>query len=56
MRRVVLAGLAARKLRLALTAVSIGLGVAFVSGTFVLADTMTATFDQLSEGLACSAS
>src|SRR5947209_8495161 len=51
MRKVVLKGLLARKLRLVLTAVSISLGVAFVSGTFVLGDTMTATFDQLYEGL-----
>jgi putative ABC transport system permease protein len=51
MRKVVLKGLLARKLRLALTAVSISLGVAFVTGTFVLGDTMTATFDQLYEGL-----
>src|SRR4051794_3859445 len=51
MRKVILKGLLARKLRLALTAVSISLGVAFVSGTFVLGDTMTATFDQLYEGL-----
>jgi putative ABC transport system permease protein len=51
MRRVVLKGLLARKLRLALTALSISLGVAFVTGTFVLGDTMTATFDQLYEGL-----
>jgi len=51
MRRVVLKGLLARKLRLVLTAVSISLGVAFVTGTFVLGDTMTATFDQLYEGL-----
>ncbi|MGY1709452.1 ABC transporter permease [Geodermatophilus sp. SYSU D00758] len=51
MRKVIWKGLLARKLRLALTAVSISLGVAFVSGTFVLGDTMTATFDQLYEGL-----
>src|SRR3954470_10662929 len=51
MRKVILKGLLARKLRLALTAVSISLGVAFVTGTFVLGDTMTATFDQLYEGL-----
>jgi putative ABC transport system permease protein len=49
--RVVRKGLLARKLRLVLTAVSISLGVAFVTGTFVLGDTMTATFDQLYEGL-----
>ena len=51
MRKVILKGLLARKLRLVLTAVSISLGVAFVSGTFVLGDTMTATFDQLYQGL-----
>ena len=51
MRKVVFKGLLARKLRLALTAVSISLGVAFVTGTFVLGDTMTATFDQLYQGL-----
>ncbi|GIH71519.1 ABC transporter permease [Sphaerimonospora thailandensis] len=44
---VALKGLAARKLRLLLTAVSIALGVSFVTGTFVLGDTMTATFDKL---------
>ena len=37
----------ARKLRLALTALSIVLGVGFVAGTFVLTDTMNAAFDQL---------
>lgn len=47
MRRVILKGLMARKLRLVLTAVSISLGVAFVTGTLVLSDTMTATFEQL---------
>jgi putative ABC transport system permease protein len=49
--KVILKGLLARKLRLALTALSIALGVAFVSGTFVLGDTMTATFNQLYAGL-----
>jgi putative ABC transport system permease protein len=49
--RVVRRGLVARKLRLVLTAISISLGVAFVTGTFVLGDTMTATFDQLYDGL-----
>ena len=37
----------ARKLRLALTAISIVLGIGFVAGTFVLTDTMNAAFDQL---------
>src|SRR5919205_2849229 len=51
MGKVILKGLLARKLRLALTALSIALGVAFVTGTFVLGDTMTKTFDQLYAGL-----
>lgn len=40
MLRTTLAGLRAHKLRLLLTAVAITLGVAFISGTFVLTDTM----------------
>jgi putative ABC transport system permease protein len=35
------------KLRLALTTLSIALGVAFVAGTLILTDTMTLAFDQL---------
>jgi putative ABC transport system permease protein len=45
--RLAIRGIMARKLRLALTAVSIVLGVAFVSGTFVLTDTLNATFDRI---------
>src|SRR5437660_1590325 len=45
--RMALKGALARKLRLALTAVSIILGVAFVSGTYVLTDTLNATFERL---------
>ena len=45
--RLALRGVRARKLRLALTALSIVLGVAFVSGTFVLTDTLNATFDRI---------
>jgi len=45
--RVALRGLAGRKLRLLLTALAISLGVAFVSGTFVLTDTMNAAFMNL---------
>jgi putative ABC transport system permease protein len=37
----------AHKFRLALTALSVVLGVAFVAGTYVLTDTMNAGFDQL---------
>jgi putative ABC transport system permease protein len=46
MLRITLKTLAARKLRLALTAVAIVLGVAFVSGTLVLTDTSSALFDE----------
>jgi len=42
--RVALRGLAGRKLRAALTAFAIVLGVAMVSGTFVLTDTIKAAF------------
>ena len=41
---VALKGLAGRKLRAALTAVAIVLGVAMISGTFVLTDTIKAAF------------
>jgi putative ABC transport system permease protein len=47
MRRVMIKGLLAHKLRLALTALSIVLGVSFVAGTFVLTDTLASTFDTL---------
>jgi putative ABC transport system permease protein len=42
-----LKGLAGHKLRLFLTALAIVAGVAFVSGTFVLTDTMRGAFDDL---------
>ncbi len=42
--RVALKGLAGRKLRAALTAVAIVLGVAMISGTYVLTDTIQAAF------------
>ncbi len=47
MRRVTIRGLAARKLRLSLTALAIVLGVMFVTGTLVLGDTLNRTFDNL---------
>ncbi|HEY5317990.1 MAG TPA: ABC transporter permease, partial [Solirubrobacteraceae bacterium] len=47
MRKVTVNGLRARKLRLALTALAIVLGVTFVSGTLVLTDTLNRTFDSL---------
>jgi putative ABC transport system permease protein len=45
--RVTLKGLLAHKLRLALTALAIVLGVTFVSGTFVMTDTLHRTFSNL---------
>ncbi len=45
--RVTLKGLLAHKLRLALTALAIVLGVTFIAGTFVLTDTLHNTFDTL---------
>ena len=47
MRNVTLKGLLAHKLRLALTALAIVLGVTFISGTFVLTDTLHNTFTVL---------
>jgi putative ABC transport system permease protein len=47
MPRVAVRGLLARKLRLALTALSIVLGVTFVTGTLVLGDTLNRTFNNL---------
>jgi len=40
-------GMLAHKLRLALTSASIALGIAFLSGTFMLTDTMKLAFEQL---------
>ncbi len=47
MRKVTLSGLLARKLRLALTALAIVLGVTFVTGTLILGDTLNSTFNSL---------
>jgi len=47
MRNVTIKGLLAHKLRLALTALAIVLGVTFISGTFVLTDTLHNTFGVL---------
>jgi putative ABC transport system permease protein len=47
MTRIASRGLLARKLRLALTALAIVLGVTFVTGTLVLTDTLNRTFDTL---------
>src|SRR5580658_7017848 len=45
--RVTIKGLLAHKLRLALTALAIILGVMFIAGTFVLTDTLNNTFQTL---------
>jgi ABC-type lipoprotein release transport system permease subunit len=45
--KVTIKGLVAHKLRLALTALAIVLGVTFVSGTYVLTDTLHSTFTSL---------
>jgi putative ABC transport system permease protein len=47
MTRITVRGLLARKLRLALTALAIVLGVTFVTGTLVITDTLNRTFDTL---------
>ncbi len=47
MRRITIKGLLAHKLRLALTALAIVLGVTFVTGTLVLTDTLHSTFGTL---------
>ncbi len=45
--RVTITGLMAKKLRLVLTSIAVVLGVAFMSGTFVLTDTLGSVFDKL---------
>jgi putative ABC transport system permease protein len=47
MLRATLKGLLAHKLRMALTALAVVLGVGFIAGTYVLTDTMNKTFDDL---------
>jgi putative ABC transport system permease protein len=58
--RATLKGLLAHKLRLGLTALAIVLGVGFVTGTYILTDTMNRAFDDLfrtvNEGVAVSVS
>ncbi|HEY0905029.1 MAG TPA: FtsX-like permease family protein [Marmoricola sp.] len=51
MLRVSLRNLLVSKLRLLLTVLAVTIGVTFVSGTFVLSDTMVKAFDQLYGGL-----
>lgn len=49
MTRLLLRGLAARKLRTVLTSIAIVLGVAMVSGTFILTDQINSAFDDIFE-------
>jgi putative ABC transport system permease protein len=49
--RVALRGLATRRLRAALTALAIVLGVALVAGTYVLTDSITGAFDSIFSGV-----
>src|SRR5919112_3069427 len=49
MLRMSLRGLFARKLRTALTAFAVVIGVAFVSGTFIFTDTINASFTDIFE-------
>ena len=51
MLRFSLRNLLVNKLRLLLTLAAVIVGVAFVSGTYVLSDTMVKAFDQLYTGL-----
>ena len=50
MRRLALKGLAQRKLRALLTAIAVVLGVAMISGSFVLTDTISKAFDAVFTG------
>ncbi|WP_408667865.1 ABC transporter permease [Jatrophihabitans sp.] len=52
MRKVSLRNLAAHKVRLALTVLSVVLGTAFVAGSFVFTDTLQRTFDGIFEDVA----
>jgi putative ABC transport system permease protein len=47
MGKVALRGLLARKLRLALTALAVALGVTLIAGTYVFTDTINGSFDKL---------
>jgi putative ABC transport system permease protein len=49
MRKVALRGLFTRKLRLALTALAIALGVTLIAGTYVFTDTINRSFDRIFE-------
>jgi putative ABC transport system permease protein len=47
MRKITVRGLLARKLRLALTALAVALGVTLIAGTYIFTDTITKSFDNI---------
>src|SRR5689334_22493250 len=47
MAKIAVRGLLARKLRLALTALAIALGVTLIAGTYIFTDTITKSFDNI---------
>jgi putative ABC transport system permease protein len=47
MRKIAVRGLLARKLRLALTALAVALGVTLIAGTYIFTDTITKSFDTI---------
>jgi putative ABC transport system permease protein len=47
MRKVAFRGLFARKLRIALTALAVALGVCLISGTYIFTDTINSSFDRI---------
>jgi putative ABC transport system permease protein len=47
MLRVALRGFGARRMRVALTALSVALGVALIAGTYILTDTINHSFDKI---------
>ncbi len=56
MRRVMIKGLLAHKLRLAFSGLAIVLGVAFIAGTMIFTDTLNRTFTALFESTAADVS
>jgi putative ABC transport system permease protein len=47
MRKIAIRGLLARKLRLALSALAVALGVTLIAGTYIFTDTITQSFDNI---------
>ena len=47
MRRILVRGLFARKLRLALTLIAVALGVSLISATYIFTDTINHSFDNI---------